>query len=139
MFEAGGRQVADAKMLVSKAYSAFNRRDIDGALALMSETVSWPKASEGGRVIGKEGIRAYWNRQWEDFEPQVEPVEMIDYDNGRIAVRVHQIVKSRTGDTLSDTEVWHTFTILNGLIERMDLKETEPGSGSIASSAFSKQ
>ena len=32
---------------------------IDGALARMSESVSWPKASEGGRVVGKEEIRAY--------------------------------------------------------------------------------
>jgi len=28
-------------MLIAEAYSAFNRRDIDGALALMSENVSW--------------------------------------------------------------------------------------------------
>jgi hypothetical protein len=31
--------------------SAFNRRDVDGALALMSETVDWPKALAGGRVV----------------------------------------------------------------------------------------
>jgi ketosteroid isomerase-like protein len=43
--------------VISQAYSAFNRRDIDGALALMSESVSWPKASEGGRVVGKQAIR----------------------------------------------------------------------------------
>jgi len=33
-----------AKRLIAQAYSAFNRRDIDSALALMSESVSWPKA-----------------------------------------------------------------------------------------------
>jgi hypothetical protein len=47
----------------SGVYSAFNQRNIDGALALMRESVSWPKASEGGRVVGKEEIRAYWSRQ----------------------------------------------------------------------------
>jgi hypothetical protein len=36
---------------------------ISTALALMSENVSWPKASEGGRVVGKEEIRSYWTRQ----------------------------------------------------------------------------
>lgn len=50
--------------LLAEAYAAFNRRDIDGALALMSEHVSWPKASEGGRVVGREEIREYWTRQW---------------------------------------------------------------------------
>jgi hypothetical protein len=59
-----GGCMADTKTLIEQAYSAFNKRDIDGALALMAEDVSWPKASEGGRVVGKEEIRAYWTRQW---------------------------------------------------------------------------
>jgi hypothetical protein len=53
--------MADTKTVIEQAYSAFNRRDIDGALALMTEDVSWPKASEGGRVVGKEEIRSYWS------------------------------------------------------------------------------
>jgi hypothetical protein len=50
--------MADKKTIIEQAYFAFNQRDIDGALALMTEDVSWPKASEGGRIIGKEEIRA---------------------------------------------------------------------------------
>jgi ketosteroid isomerase-like protein len=50
--------MADGKALIEQAYSAFNRRDIDSALALMTKDVSWPRASEGGRVVGKEEIRA---------------------------------------------------------------------------------
>src|ERR1700675_2581944 len=56
--------MADTKTLIEQAYAAFNKRDIDGALALMTQDVSWPKASEGGKVIGKEEMRAYWTRQW---------------------------------------------------------------------------
>ena len=41
------------KTTIAQAYSAFNKRDIDGALALMAQDVSWPKASEGGKIIGK--------------------------------------------------------------------------------------
>jgi ketosteroid isomerase-like protein len=48
--------MAETKTVLEQAYSAFNRRDIDGALALMTDDVSWPKASEGGRVVGKEEI-----------------------------------------------------------------------------------
>jgi hypothetical protein len=55
-----GGFMANTQTLIAQAYSAFNRRDIDSALALMSENVSWPKASEGGRVVGKEEIRSYW-------------------------------------------------------------------------------
>ena len=46
--------MADTQTLIAEVYSAFNQRNIDGALALMSESVSWPKASEGGRVVGKD-------------------------------------------------------------------------------------
>jgi hypothetical protein len=55
--------MANTQTLIAQAYSAFNQRNLDDALALMSESVSWPKASEGGRVVGKEEIRAYWTRQ----------------------------------------------------------------------------
>ena len=53
----------DTKTIIEQAYCAFNRRDIDAALSSMTHDVSWPKASEGGEVIGKEAIRAYWTRQ----------------------------------------------------------------------------
>jgi hypothetical protein len=125
-------------MLIAKAYSAFNRRDIDGALALMSDDVSWPKASEGGRVVGKGEIRAYWTRQWKEFDAQVEPLEAIDREAGETDVKVHQLVKTLSGDVLSDSEVWHVYAIVNGLIERMDLRESGPGSGQTPSAAFSK-
>src|SRR5580698_6908068 len=117
--------MANTQTLIAKVYSAFNQRNIDGALALMRESVSWPKASEGGRVVGKEAIRAYWSRQWKEFDPHVEPIEVIDRGAGKIDVRVHQLVKSLGGDMLSDREVWHIYTIANGLIERMDLGESE--------------
>jgi hypothetical protein len=128
----------DTKTLLAQAYSAFNHRDIDRALALMSENVSWPKASEGGRVLGKEEIRSYWTRQWKEFDPQVEPLEMIDREGGTTEVRVHQLVKSLGGDVLSDSEVWHVYTIANGLIERMDLREGETSSDMTPSKAFSR-
>src|SRR6266699_7338765 len=132
-----GGFMPNRQTLLVQAYSAFNHRDIDGALALMTENVSWPKASEGGRVVGKEEIRAYWSRQWQEFDPHVEPLDVIDQEGGTTDVKVHQLVKSLGGDVLSDSEVWHVFTIANGLIERMDLKESESSSDSTPSTAFS--
>ncbi len=128
----------NTQMLIAQAYSAFNRRDIEGALALMSERVSWPKASEGGRAVGKEEIRAYWTRQWEEFDPHVEPVEIIDREGGSTEVKVHQLVKNLGGDVLFDGEVWHVYTIANGLIEHMDLKGSEMSSDATASAAFAR-
>lgn len=131
--------MANTKTLIAQAYAAFNQRNVDGALALMSENVSWPKASEGGRVVGKEEIRAYWTRQWKEFDPHVEPVEVIEREGGKTDVKVHQVVKNRGGDVLSDSEVWYVYSIANGLIERMDLKESEASSAQTPSAAFSKR
>lgn len=39
--------------LIGQAYSAFNQRNVGGALALMSDNVSWPKASEVVAWLGK--------------------------------------------------------------------------------------
>jgi len=113
--------MADAKTLIEQAYFAFNTRNIDGALALMTEDVSWPKASEGGRVVGKEEIRAYWTRQWSAFDPHVEPMAITEENENKIRVRVRQIVKSIQGDVLSDSEVLHVFAVNNGLIAAMNL------------------
>jgi hypothetical protein len=130
--------MTDAQTLIAEAYSAFNQRNIDAVLALMTESVSWPKASEGGRAIGKEEIRAYWTRQWKEFDPHVEPIEVIDRGAGKIDVRVHQLVKSLGGDVLLDREVWHSYTIANGLIERMDIEEKQIDSEQNPSSAFTQ-
>ena len=129
--------MANAQTLIAEVYDAFNQRNVDGALALMSDRVSWPKASEGGRVVGQKEVRAYWSRQWQEFDPHVEPIEVIDRGAGKIDVRVHQLVKSLGGDLLSDSEVWHSYTTVDGLIERMDLEERDANSEQSPSSAFS--
>ena len=112
--------MADTNTIIEQAYSAFNQRDIDGTLALMTEDVSWPKASEGGKVVGKEEIRSYWTRQWAEFDPHVEPLAMTK-DGEKFHVQVHQLVKSLQGDVLADSEVLHVFTMKDSLISAMDL------------------
>jgi hypothetical protein len=114
-----------AQELIAQAYSAFNQRDVDAALMLMSENVSWPKASEGGRVVGKQEIRDYWTRQWAEFDPRVDVLEVVEREAGKTDVKVHQLVRNLKGDVLSDTELCHVYTFANGLIERMEIKDGE--------------
>jgi len=121
--------IASTNALIAQIYSAFNRRNIDEALALMSENIDWPKASEGGRAIGKEEIRAYWTRQWAEFDPHVDPLEVTEREAGRIHVKVHQLVKNLKGDVLSDQLVTHVFSVTDGLMTRMDIHESKPAFG----------
>lgn len=130
--------MADTRTLIEQAYSAFNTRDIDDALALMTDDVNWPKASEGGRVVGKEEIRAYWTRQWREFDGHVEPLAITQEDGGKVKVRVHQLVKNLQGDLLSDSEVLHIFTLNAGLIAAMVLGG-EADSSAGPSAAFARR
>lgn len=120
--------MTDTELLIAHASEMFNQRNIDGALALMAEDVSWPKASEGGRVIGKEEIRAYWTRQWKEFDPHVQPLQVLEKEDGKVYVRVRLLVKDLVGNVLADGEVWHIYTIAHGLIERMDLGDGDASS-----------
>src|SRR2546430_2133795 len=60
--------------LLRAAYAAFNARDIDAALALMTPDVAWPRAFKAGFVRGHEEVRAYWTEQWNEIDPHVEPM-----------------------------------------------------------------
>ena len=109
--------------LLQRAYAAFNARDLDGALATMRTDVVWPNGMEGGVVHGQEGVRAYWTRQWSMIDPHVDPVSFTEDERGRIAVSVHQVVRELSGKILLDRIVEHVYTLKDGFIQSMDIRE----------------
>jgi hypothetical protein len=111
--------------LLTAVYAAFNRREIDIVLAALAPEVDWPNGMEGGRVHGRDQVRAYWTRQWAALDPHVEPLRMNDIA-GRTVVEVHQVVRDLDGTVLVDQIVRHKYLIQNGLIARMDIEEPDP-------------
>lgn len=107
--------------LLRAAYAAFNARDIDAALALMTPDVVWPRAFKGGFVRGPEEVRAYWTEQWSEIDGHVEPVAFHPEDAGQVLVEVHQVVRDLAGAVLADERVGHRFTIEHGLIKAMEV------------------
>jgi hypothetical protein len=107
--------------LLHAAYAAFNARDIDDALVLMTSDVVWPRAFKGGFVRGPEEVRAYWTEQWSEIDGHVEPIAFHPQEDGRILVDVHQVVRDLAGAVLADEHVGHRFTFENGLIQAMEV------------------
>jgi hypothetical protein len=107
--------------LLRAAYAAFNARDIDAALALMTPDVAWPKAFKGGFVRGSQEVRAYWKEQWSEIDPHVEPISFYSEETGRILVDVHQVVRDLAGAVLADEHVGHRFTLEHSLIQAMEV------------------
>jgi ketosteroid isomerase-like protein len=106
------------------AYRAFNARDIDAAVELMHPEVDWPNAWEGGRVVGREGVRDYWNRQFTAISSKVEPERFTEEPDGSVTVDVHAVVhNSDTGELISDSRLRHRYRLVDGLIVRMDVLE----------------
>ena len=109
--------------ILTKAYKAFNARDIDTVLTYMHPDVDWANGMEGGRVHGHEGVREYWTRQWGLIDPHVEPTAFRMEEDGKITVDVHQVVRDLAGTILADTMVQHVYQVREGLITRMDIRE----------------
>lgn len=112
--------------MLRAAYAAFNARDIDAALTLMTADVKWPKAFKGGFVHGPEEIRAYWTEQWSEIDPRVEPSAFYHQDASQVLVDVHQLVRDLAGSVLADEHVGHRFTIKDGLIQAMEVCPLPP-------------
>jgi ketosteroid isomerase-like protein len=109
--------------LLRTIYAAFNRRDIDTVLATMHPDVDWPNGMEGGRIWGREAVRQYWLRQWNQINPVVEPQGVHTDPTGAIVVEVHQVICDLAGVSLADRMVQHVYRIEGGLIRSMEIKE----------------
>jgi len=115
----------NAETLLKQTYQHFNDRDIDATLITMHPDVDWPIGMEGGRVHGHEAVRNYWTRQWTTIDPKVVPVKFDMEADGRINVTVHQVVKDIEGKLLVDQMIHHIYTIKDGSITTMEIKQAD--------------
>ena len=111
--------------LFTAIYEAFNARNIDAVLAAMHPDVDWPNGLEGGRIFGRDNVRAYWERQWKMIDPHVEPFRFGAEGTDRTVIDVHQVVRDLAGNILADQVVQHVYTVRSGLIARMDIQKAD--------------
>jgi hypothetical protein len=89
----------------------------------MHPDVDWPNGMEGGRELGQAAVREYWTRQFKQIDSHVEPVGFRPLEDGRLAIDVHQVVRTPDGELLADRQVVHVYTLRDGLVERMDIED----------------
>ncbi len=119
-----------------RLYSAFNARDAEAVLAEMTDDVDWPNGWEGGRLSGRDAVRAYWLRQWAEIDGTVEPTGFELRPDGSLAVSVHQVVRNLDGELLSEQDLHHVYAFRDGLVAAMDDRgvaaPSAAGAGSVA-------
>lgn len=89
-------------------YGYFNAREIESVLAHLTENVKWANGMDGGFIYGREGVQAYWNRQFKAISSRVYPLD-IQVKEENIVIRVHQVVHDLEGKLISDQVVQHIF------------------------------
>jgi hypothetical protein len=109
--------------LLRTLYANFNVREVDAVLAATTPDVDWPNAWEGGRVRGRDAVREYWQRQWAEIDPTVEPRSIVTRPDGRMVVEVHQVVRSLDGELVAENDVVHVYELSGGLVSRMTVEE----------------
>jgi hypothetical protein len=122
--------MADDIARIAEIYACFNVRDIDGVLGALTDDVVWANGMDGGHVHGREGVRAYWTRQWAIVRPHVEPVRFDRAADGSIVVDVRQSIRDLEGRPLQDQthglkdkSVGHIFYLRDGKVARFDIRE----------------
>jgi ketosteroid isomerase-like protein/uncharacterized protein YciI len=122
------RDVASAKdrALLTRAYEAFNARDIATALATMHPDVEWANGMEGGVVHGRDAVREYWARQWRLLDPRVEPRRISAGGGSRVVVEARQVIRDLAGRILKEQNVVHAYELEGGLIRRMEIRRSSP-------------
>ena len=113
---------SDEQELLAKAYAAYNRRDIDALSALVSDDVDWPDGDD--RLSGRASLQAYWQDQWTRTRTHDEPVTFTHRPDGRVVVRIDQVVRSLDGTVISTGSFDHVHRIAAGRIRRLDITKS---------------
>ena len=114
---------AETEALLRRTYEAFNRKDIEAVLAVMTTDVNWPNMLDRVRVIGHDAVRAYWRDQFARVDPSVEPTAFALDSDGNVVVSVHQVVRNLEGRLLVDQHVQHVYMLRGGLVAAMDVRD----------------
>jgi uncharacterized protein len=108
------QQIIDA---LRSAYAAFNRGDLDSAVAPMDEHIEWIEPNEfpgGGTYYGHEGVKRYLKQSrdaWAEVDSQ--PVQFLPAGN-KIVVFVHARVRAKESTDWNEVELADVYTIKNG-------------------------
>jgi len=108
----------DRIALLRRLYEAFNRRDIDAVIPMLTPDVDWPNMMERTRAVGHDEVREYWEYQFSQVNPTVEPVAF-EPDEDRMLVAVHQVIRALDGGIRSNIHIAHAYTFDGPLIASM--------------------
>jgi nuclear transport factor 2 (NTF2) superfamily protein len=108
---------------VRALYQSFNERDLDAVLAAMTPDVDWPNGWEGGRLLGRDSVREYWERQWREIRPTTTVRSVGERSDGTVEARVRLVVRDPAGNVLARSDVTHVYEFAGPHVRRMTVEQ----------------
>ena len=104
-------------------YQSFNERDLDAVLAAMATDVDWPNGWGGGRLLGRDSVREYWERQWTEIRPTTVVRDIAERSDGTVEARVRLVVRDPVGNVLVRSDVTHVYEFVGPHVRRMTVEQ----------------
>lgn len=108
---------------VRALYASFNDRDLDAVVSAMAADVDWPNGWEGGRLLGREEVREYWERQWREIRPTTVVRDIVERSDGTVEARVRLVVRDPAGNVLVRSDVTHVYEFVGLQVRRMTVEQ----------------
>ncbi len=78
-----------------------------------------PDILTGGPTRGRDDVRAYWQKQWREIDPTIEPMRINITADGTARVLVDQLIRSLKGEVLQNRRVEHIVEFEGPFISRL--------------------
>jgi nuclear transport factor 2 (NTF2) superfamily protein len=104
---------------IRELYQAFNERDLDAVVAALTPDVDWPNGWQGGRLVGRDAVRNYWERQWLHIRPIMTVGAVEERPDGTVEATVRLLVRDPAGNVLSRSSAVHVYTFAGDLVRHM--------------------
>ena len=99
--------------LTQRVFEAFNRRDFDGLLAMLDDSITWRSlfSVETHHLQGKEPLRAHWASQVEAVDVYLELQELIPVGDSRVVAVAKWSGRGQASGVSVDASAAQVFTI----------------------------
>ncbi|WP_426030633.1 nuclear transport factor 2 family protein [Caulobacter sp. DWP3-1-3b2] len=113
--------MSEANTLIVRLHDALDRRDLDGLMRLFHPDVRFLDYLDGGELVGLAAVRAFYQRLFETMAPAVDLLTVTDLPDGRLSTELQVSIHDHSGHLWSDTRVTATYTVLEDLIQAVEL------------------
>jgi hypothetical protein len=111
--------------LIVRYYDALERRDLEAVLAMTHSQIHFHDFLDSGEIDGLVAARDFYRRMFE-FAPDLDLITTRILPGGRVRAEFQSSVHSPSGHLWSDTRQAAIYSLVDGLIQGIELVGPTP-------------